>query len=58
MPERLTWNIQEAAHALGVSRGLAYEMARTGQLPVLRLGRRMVVPRAQLEAMLERGAAR
>jgi len=50
--ERLTLSVEEAAHVLGIGRGLAYELARTGQLPVVRLGRRMVVPRAQLEAML------
>jgi excisionase family DNA binding protein len=50
--DRLTMSIEEAARALGVSRGLAYELARTGGLPVLRLGRRIVVPRAQLEAMV------
>jgi excisionase family DNA binding protein len=45
-------SIEEAAEALGISRGLAYELARTNGLPVLRLGRRLVVPRAQLEAMV------
>lgn len=53
MPERLTMSVEEAGHALGIGRGLAYELARTGQLPVIRLGRRMLVPRAQLAAMLE-----
>jgi excisionase family DNA binding protein len=53
VPERLTLSVEEAAHVLGIGRGLAYELARTGQIPVIRLGRRMVVPRAQLEAMLE-----
>lgn len=52
MPERLTMSVEEAGHALGIGRGLAYELARTGRLPVVRLGRRMVVPRARLEALL------
>lgn len=52
MTEVLTLSVEEAARALGIGRGLAYEMARTGRLPVVRLGRRMVVPRARLEAML------
>ena len=56
MPERLTLSVEEAGHVLGIGRGPAYELARTGQIPVIRLGRRMVVPRAQLEAMLD-GAA-
>lgn len=57
MPERLTWTIEEAAQALGIGRALAYELARTNQIPVIRLGRRMLVPRQQLEAMLAGGVA-
>jgi excisionase family DNA binding protein len=57
MSERLTFSIEEAAEALGISRGLAYELARTGRLPVLKLGRRLVVPKAQLEAMVSGGWA-
>jgi excisionase family DNA binding protein len=45
--------IPEAAEALGISRGLAYELARRGELPVLRLGsKRLVVPRQALEELL------
>lgn len=51
--ERLVLTVEQAAHALHIGRGLAYELARTGGLPVVRLGRRMVIPRARLEAMLE-----
>ena len=52
-PDRLTYTIKEAARALGVSRGLAYEMAREGRLPTLRLGqRRILVPRGALDALL------
>jgi hypothetical protein len=40
---RATINIEEAGHILGISRGSAYLAARTGQLPVLRLGSRYLV---------------
>ena len=50
---RLTYTVEEAGRALGISRGLAYEMVREGTLPSLRLGeRRIVVPRAALESLL------
>ena len=52
MTDRLTLSIEECAKLLGIGRGLAYNLARTGQIPVIRLGRRLLVPRAQLEAML------
>jgi excisionase family DNA binding protein len=41
-------SIEDAAKALGVSRGLAYEAARKGELPTIRLGRRLLVPTARL----------
>ena len=49
---RLTISVEEAGRLLGISRGAAYEAARRGELPVLRFGRRLVIPRAQLMAML------
>ena len=38
---------------LGISRGLAYEMAREGTIPTLRFGRRVVVPLAAIERLLQ-----
>ena len=51
--ERLTVSVEEAAALLGISRGLAYELVAKGDLPSLRLGRRIVVPRRVLEAMVD-----
>ena len=49
----LTYTVEQAAVALGIGRGLAYEMVHQGSLPSLRLGRRrIVIPRAGLESML------
>jgi excisionase family DNA binding protein len=50
--ECLTLTVPEAAERLGISRQTAYELASTGRLPVLRLGRRLVIPKAAFEAML------
>ena len=52
MDERLTYTVEEAARLLGIGRGTAYEAARRGELPVVRLGYRLLVPRARLEQML------
>lgn len=49
----LVMTVEEAAEVLGISRGLAYELVRRGELPALRLGRRLVVPRRRLIAMIE-----
>lgn len=53
--EPLCIDIPAAGRMLGISRATAYEMARLGQLPVIRCGiRRMVVPLAALKRMLEK----
>ena len=51
--QKQTLSVAEAAKVLGIGRNFAYELARTGQLPVIKLGsRRLVVPRVALEKML------
>jgi excisionase family DNA binding protein len=51
--ERLTITVEEAGRLLGISRGSAYQAAREGTLPTIRLGRRIVVPVEGLKKMLE-----
>lgn len=50
-----TATVEEAARQLGISRTLAYELAKADRLPVpvIRLGRRLVIPRAALDRVLE-----
>lgn len=50
--ERMTLSVEEAAEALGIGRTLAYEAARRGEIPTIRIGRRLVVPRAALDQLL------
>ena len=50
--ERVTLTIPEAAQRLGISRNSAYEAARRGVVPTLRIGRRLLVPKAALERLL------
>ena len=47
-----TITVEEAGRLLGIGRGLAYEAARRGDIPTLRIGRRLVVPRAALDRIL------
>ena len=49
---RAVYSVPEAAAVLGIGRNLAYAGAREGWLPTLRCGRRLVVPRQALEALL------
>ncbi|MHB8438522.1 MAG: helix-turn-helix domain-containing protein [Acidimicrobiales bacterium] len=49
---RLTLSVEEAAEALGISRALAYEAVRRGEIPNIRIGRRILVPRSALDRLL------
>jgi excisionase family DNA binding protein len=51
-PERRVVTLSEAAAILRVSRGSAYEAAKRGEIPTIRIGRRWLVPVAALERML------
>jgi len=52
MDQRLTLKVEEAGRLLGISRSHAYDLIREGVIPSLRLGRRIVVPRRAIDAML------
>jgi excisionase family DNA binding protein len=52
MTERLTITIPEAAKLLGISRGAAYAAAADKTIPTIRIGRRLLVPRAAFDRML------
>ena len=52
---RLCVNVPEAAEMLGMSRNFAYQLVREGKLPSKRFGKRIVIPKAALEKMLEEG---
>lgn len=42
----------EAGHMLGLGRSATYDAAERGEIPVLRFGRRLVVPTAALRRMV------
>lgn len=50
--ERQTLTVEEAGTILGIGRTAAYEAARCGQIPAVRIGRRLLVPRMALENLL------
>lgn len=50
---RSTLSVVEAAEILGIGRNSAYEAAGRGEIPVIRIGRLLRVPRAALERMLD-----
>ncbi len=51
--ERLTLTVEEAAKVLGISRAFAYESVRRQDLPSVKIGRRILIPKSALERLLD-----
>ncbi len=50
-----TYSVPQAGQLLGIGRNAAYEAARKGEIPTIRIGGRVLVPRAALERLLAEG---
>ena len=48
----LAYSVTDAARLLGIGRTLAYALVKSGKLPTVTLGRRVVVPKVRLDEML------
>jgi excisionase family DNA binding protein len=57
VPVSETYSVMDAAKILGVGRDVAYEAARTGVIPTIRIGKQFRVPRVALQRLLERGTS-
>lgn len=53
MEGKLTLSVEEAAKMLGIGRNLCYDRVKTGEIPAIKIGRRLLVPRRALEKLLE-----
>ncbi|RUU12615.1 DNA-binding protein [Mesorhizobium sp. M7A.T.Ca.TU.009.01.3.2] len=54
---RRTVTVEEAGQLLGIGRNQAYEGVRRGEIPSIKIGKRLLVPRAALDRMLSGEAA-
>jgi excisionase family DNA binding protein len=52
LPQRLALSTEEAAASLGVSKRHIEQRVRTGEIPSVRLGKRVLIPLRQLENYL------
>ena len=50
--QRRTCSVPEAAEALGLCRKGAYDAAKRGEIPTIKIGKRVLVPLAALEKLL------
>lgn len=58
MTDRLLVGAREAAQLLGIGRDTAYALIREGRLPAVRIGRRILVPRAALQRWIDEETSR
>ncbi len=47
-----TVSVEDAGKILGIGRNTAYDAAKSGQLPTIRIGRKIRVPKVALERLL------
>lgn len=50
--DRLTYTVAEAARLLGLGRNAAYEAAKRGEIPTIRMGRLLLVPKGPLHKLV------
>lgn len=50
---RQTYTVSETSTLLGIGRNAAYEAVRRGEIPSIKLGRRLLIPKAVVARMLE-----
>lgn len=54
MSDRKTITVPEAGEQLGLGRNAAYEAAKRGEIPTVKIGRRLLVPRDAVDRILQR----
>ena len=52
LPDKPTFSVEEADQILGIGRATAYRAVHLGQIPSLRLGTRLFIPRTALVSTL------
>ena len=52
--ERLVYTVPEAGRLLGLSRNGSYEAAKRGDIPTIRIGRLLLVPKGPFHRLIER----
>lgn len=48
---KLAFRVDEACHALGIGRTSLYELVKTGELKLIKIAGRTLVPRSEIERL-------
>jgi excisionase family DNA binding protein len=54
---RLTYSVEETARILGLGRTATYQGIKSKEIPSIRIGKRILIPRAALEHLLKNNIA-
>lgn len=49
--DRFAFPVNDACHALGIRRTSLYELAKTGQIKLIKIAGRTLVPRSEIERL-------
>jgi excisionase family DNA binding protein len=55
--QKQTYSVPEAAKILGLNRNSGYDAVKRGEIPVIKIGKRLLVPKVAIERLLQGGAA-
>ena len=58
LDEKQVLTVEEAGKVLGLGRASSYQAAARGDIPTIRIGRKLLVPIRGLELLLEQGSFR
>jgi excisionase family DNA binding protein len=50
--KKLTFTVPEVGNILGIGRNLAYDSIRRNEIRAVRIGKRLVVPRSEIQRLL------
>jgi excisionase family DNA binding protein len=56
--ERLVYDVPEAGAKLGLSRNSSYAAAKRGEIPTIKIGKLIRVPKAAFDAILTRAGSK
>ena len=54
--ERVNWRVDDFCHAHGIGRTLVYEEIKRGELKIIKVGNRTLIPDSEAKAWQERKA--
>lgn len=53
MNKKITLNVNEVAELLGISKSFVYQLVRAGELPAIRLGKRILFTKERVVEYIE-----